>query len=133
MLITPAHAASGGTGGFDVMGLVPFALIAVIFYFFLIRPQNKKLQEHKEMVNSITRGDRVEVAGGILGQIDKVGHDNTLSIEVAKGVKITVFKDKVTRVLDKTFPLKLEALSGGEAVSKTTAKKAPAKSRAKKA
>lgn len=93
--------ANGGTGGFDMMQLIPFGLLFVIFYFLLIRPQQKKAKVHQEMLKGLHRGDHVVTAGGILGTVDKV-IDNEVSLEIANNVKIRVVKSTITEVLAKT-------------------------------
>ena len=62
-----AQSAAGGAGGFSLQGLLPFILIFIIFYFLLIRPQQKRVKQHKLMVESLKRGNKVLTAGGILG------------------------------------------------------------------
>ena len=73
MLITPAYAQAPGAGGADFLtSLVPLILIFVIFYFLLIRPQQKRAKEHKQMVESLKRGDQIVTGGGILGKVTRV-------------------------------------------------------------
>ena len=108
MFFNPAYASNGS---FDPVSLIPFVLLIVVFYFFLIRPQQKKVQEHKRMVSDLSRGDRVLTSGGIVGQVVRVNEENTAVIEVAQGVRICVFKSMITQVLEKTFPLKLEEIA----------------------
>ena len=120
MFFSPAYASNGG---FDPVSLVPFVLLIVVFYFFLIRPQQKKVQEHKRMVSDLSRGDRVLTGGGIVGQIVRVNEENTAVIEVAQGVRICVFKSMITQVLEKTFPLKLEEVALEKTPAKRTVKK----------
>ena len=73
-MFTNAFAQSAGSsaGGFSIGGLIPFILIFVIFYFLLIRPQQKRVKEHKLMVESLKRGDEIITSGGIIGTIEKV-------------------------------------------------------------
>src|SRR3546814_5765131 len=73
MLISTAYAqaAGGGMAGFDLVSLLPLVLIFVVFYFLLIRPQQKKVKEHKAMVQALRHGDRVVTSGGIVGQVTK--------------------------------------------------------------
>ena len=73
MLISPAYAQAGGApGGFDLISLMPLLLIFVVFYFLLIRPQQKKMKQHRDMIGALKRGDRVLTAGGIIGTVVKV-------------------------------------------------------------
>jgi preprotein translocase subunit YajC len=89
MFISPAYAqAAGVTGGFDIMTIVPLILIFVVFYFLLIRPQQKKVKEHREMVSNVRRGDRIVTTGGIIGKITKIVSENEIQLEVADGVRV---------------------------------------------
>jgi preprotein translocase subunit YajC len=72
MLISPAYAQSGAGAGFDIMALAPLVLIFVVFYFLLIRPQQKKMKQHREMLSAVRRGDRVVVGGIIRGAVSEV-------------------------------------------------------------
>jgi preprotein translocase subunit YajC len=84
MLISPAYAQAGGApGGFDLISLMPLLLIFVVFYFLLIRPQQKKMKQHRDMVATLKRGDRVLTAGGIIGSVVKV-EDAELLVEIAR-------------------------------------------------
>ncbi len=105
MLISPAYAqAAAGGGGFDVMAFLPLILIFVVFYFLLIRPQQKKMKQHREMVAALKRGDRVVFAGGLIGTVAKVLSDTELSIELTEGVRIKAQRVSVAEVLAKTEP-----------------------------
>ncbi|GAV19120.1 preprotein translocase subunit YajC [Mariprofundus micogutta] len=92
--VTPAYAeaAAGADGGFA--SLIPLLLIMVIFYFLLIRPQQKKLKDHRNMVDSLKKGDKVMTGGGIYGRITAV-NDDTVKVEIASGVIIKVSRDTV--------------------------------------
>ena len=73
MLISPAYAqAAGAPGAFDMMSLLPLVLIFIVFYFLLIRPQQKKMKVHREMLGALRRGDKVVTNGGIVGLVTKV-------------------------------------------------------------
>ena len=78
---------SSGIGQF-----IPLILIFVIFYFFLIRPQQKKVKEHKQMVESLKRGDKVVTSGGIVGTIEKVIDNEKVEVVIADNVKVDVIK-----------------------------------------
>jgi preprotein translocase subunit YajC len=107
MLISPAYAqATGpaGGGGFDIVSLLPLILIFVVFYFFLIRPQQKRMKEHRQMVGALRRGDRVVTAGGIVGTVVKVLNETEIQVEIADGVRVKVVKGTVQEVLSKTQP-----------------------------
>lgn len=83
---------------------VPLILIFVIMYLLLIRPQQKKLKEHRAMVEALRRGDQVVTQGGIIGKVSKVKEDGELEVEIAEGVKVRVVKATVAQVLSKTEP-----------------------------
>jgi preprotein translocase subunit YajC len=104
MLISPAYAqdaAAGGTG--LLVQILPLILIFAIFYFLLIRPQQKKMKEHREMLGALKRGDRVITGGGIIGTITKVREDSDeMEVEIAQGVKITVVRGTVASLLKPT-------------------------------
>ena len=88
MFISPAYAQTGGgSGGFDLVALMPLVLIFVVFYFLIIRPQQKKVKEHKVMVEALRRGDRVVTTGGILGTVVKVDGEREFTLEIAPGVR----------------------------------------------
>ena len=80
---------------------IPLILIFIIFYFFLIRPQQKRVREHKEMVKNLKRGDEVITSGGIIGKVDRVYEDDKLEIEISEGVKVNVIKNTVQSHLKK--------------------------------
>jgi preprotein translocase subunit YajC len=99
-----AQAASGmlGGGAGGIVQMLPFALIFVVFYFLLIRPQQKKVKEHKAMVSAVKRGDRVITSGGLIGVVTKVVDDNELQLEIAEGVRVRVLKGSVNDVLTRS-------------------------------
>ena len=112
MFVTPAHAQSlfGGTGdGGMLVQLLPFALIFVIMYFLILRPQQKRVKTHQEMVKAVRRGDTVITNGGLIGKVTKVIDDEQLEIEVADGVRIRQVRSMVTDVRAKGEPVKDEA------------------------
>ena len=71
---------------------IPLILIFVIFYFFLIRPQQKKVKEHKIMVQNIKRGDKVVTTGGIVGTVERVMENDKAEIEISEDVKVEIVK-----------------------------------------
>ena len=85
---------------------IPLILIFVIFYFFLIRPQQKKAKEHTNMVSNLRRGDNIITQGGIVGKVAKVKEDGEIEVEIADGVKVRVIKSTVATVISKTEPAK---------------------------
>jgi preprotein translocase subunit YajC len=105
-LISPAYAQSlgGGGGGFDLVQLAPLVLIFVVFYFLIIRPQQKKVKDHKAMVDNLRRGDRVVTSGGIVGTVTKVTDDRELTLEIAEGVRVRVMRGMISEVMARTEP-----------------------------
>ena len=78
---------SSGIGQF-----IPLILIFVIFYFFLIRPQQKKVKEHKAMVESLKRGDKVVTSGGITGTVERIIDNDKIEVEIAENVKVEIVR-----------------------------------------
>jgi preprotein translocase subunit YajC len=117
MLITPAFAqgslfgGAGGDGGM-LMSLLPFALIFVIMYFLILRPQQKRVKQHQEMVKNVRRGDTVITNGGLIGKVTKVIDDDQIEIEIADDVRIRQMRQMVTDVRAKGEPVKEEAAAG---------------------
>lgn len=105
MFATPAFAqAAGGAGAAGgLISFVPILLIFVIMYFLMIRPQQKKLKEHKAMVEALRRGDQVITAGGMIGKVTKVA-DSEVEIELAQNVKVRVVRNTISQVMSKTEP-----------------------------
>ena len=83
---------------------IPLILIFAIMYFLLIRPQQRKLKDHKKMVESLRRGDMIVTQGGLIGKVTKVKEDNELEVELSEGVKVRVVQSTVAQVLSKTEP-----------------------------
>ena len=111
MLITSAYAQAssplGGLGaaGGEIQAFLPIILIFVVFYFMLIRPQQKRAKQHKEMLTAIRRGDRVVTSGGILGTVTKVVSDTEVAVEIAEGVRVRVLRATIQDILTKTEPV----------------------------
>ena len=80
---------------------IPLILIFVIFYFFLIRPQQKKIKEHKAMVGALKRGDDVITSGGIVGKIEKVYDDAKIDLLISDNVSIKVVRSTIQSLLNK--------------------------------
>lgn len=94
-----------GDGANQLVQIAPFALILVVFYFFLIRPQQQKAKEHKTMLSALRRGDRVVTGGGIIGTIAKVVSDDEVLVEIAEGLRVRVLRSTITGVTAKTEPV----------------------------
>jgi preprotein translocase subunit YajC len=105
MLISTAYAQSAGgvPGGDMLIQIAPLVLIFVVFYFLLIRPQQRKLKEHRDMVAAVRRGDVVVTAGGIIGKVAKVD-DQELTIEIADGVRVRIVRSTVSDVRSRNQP-----------------------------
>jgi preprotein translocase subunit YajC len=113
MFITPAFAQGaspfgGGEGGM-LMSLLPFALIFVIMYFLILRPQQKRVKSHQDMVKNVRRGDTVVTNGGLVGKVTKVIDDDQIEIEIANDVRIRQMRGMLTDVRAKGEPVKEEA------------------------
>lgn len=124
MLVTPAYAqaAAGGQGG-GLEAFIPLILIFVVFYFLLIRPQQKKMKDHKAMLGAVRRGDKVVTGGGIIGTVTKVIDDNEVSVEIADGVKVRVQRGLISSVLSKTEPVKEDKKDSRDSGDKDKKKK----------
>ena len=88
----------------DSQGLaqfIPLILIFVIFYFFLIRPQQKRVKDHKAMVESLKRGDEVITSGGIIGVVDRVMEDDRIEVTIGEGTKVQIIRSTITSLLKK--------------------------------
>ena len=109
MFVTPAFAQSAGApGGMDLLvQIVPFILIFVIMYFLLIRPQQKRMKQHREMISAVRRGDVVVAGGGLIGKVKTVDDSSDeVTIEIAKGVDVKLMRSSISDVRAKTEPLR---------------------------
>jgi len=105
MFVSPAYAQTGGgAGGFDLVALLPLVLIFVVFYFLIIRPQQKKMKDHKALVEGLRRGDRVVTSGGIIGTVQKVTGEREITLEVAEGVRVRAVRGMIAEVMARTEP-----------------------------
>jgi preprotein translocase subunit YajC len=109
-LITPAFA-QGAPGGGDMnamlVNIVPFILIFVIMWFLIIRPQQRRVKEHQEMLKNVRRGDTVVTSGGIIGKVTKVTEEGAdLDVEIAEGVRVKVARSMIAEVRAKGEPVK---------------------------
>ncbi len=87
--------------GQGIAQFIPLILIFVIFYFFLIRPQQKRVKDHKAMVESLKRGDEIITSGGIIGTIDRVMEDDRIEVTIGENVKVQIIKSTITSLLKK--------------------------------
>ncbi len=101
-----AQAAGGAAPGGDMMGtltsLAPMLLIFVVFYFLLIRPQQRKAKAHRELVQTLKTGDQVLTSGGLLGVVTQVTNESEVKVEIADGVRVRVLRQSITEVVNKT-------------------------------
>jgi preprotein translocase subunit YajC len=105
MLISTAYAQ--GAGIFDQNALVqflPLILIFVVFYFLLIRPQQRKAKDHKTMLDALRRGDRIVTGGGIIGTVARVDNPEEVTVDIAEGVRVRVLRSTITSILAKPDP-----------------------------
>ena len=93
--------------GQGISSFIPLVLIFVIFYFFLIRPQQKKVKEHKKMVESLKRGDKVITTGGIVGNIERIIDNDKVEVSISDDVKVEVIRATgIQSLLNTTEPKK---------------------------
>ena len=119
MFISPAYAQGFGGGDMGALGsFLPLILIFVVFYFLLIRPQQKKQKTHREMLSALHRGDRIVTAGGLVGTITKILSDTEITVEITEGVKVRVMRGMVSDVIARA-----EARTGDDSKDDKKAKK----------
>lgn len=105
MFASPAYAqAAGGSLTSSLGGFVPIILIFGIMYFLMIRPQQKKMKDHRNMVDALRKGDQIVTQGGVIGKVTKVKEDNEVEVEIAADVKVRILKHTITQVMNKTEP-----------------------------
>jgi preprotein translocase subunit YajC len=105
MWISTAYAQ--GTGMFDQNALIqflPLILIFVVFYFLLIRPQQRKAKDHKTMLDALRRGDRVVTGGGIIGTVARVDSPEEVTVDIADGVRVRILRSTISSVVAKPDP-----------------------------
>ncbi len=125
MLISPAYAQAAGGGlfgGDGLMSILPLVLIFVVFYFLLIRPQQKKVKEHRELIAGVRRNDVVITGGGILGKVTKVIDDATIQVEIAENVRVRVERGTIAGIRSRGDAPPAEQ---GAAAAATAEKKGP--------
>lgn len=106
MFVTPAYAQAAGasSGAASIASFLPLILIFVIMYFLMIRPQQKRMKEHRGMVEALKKGDEVITQGGLIGKVTAV-REGELEVEIAPGVKTRVVRSSITAVVTKTAPV----------------------------
>ncbi|MDA0998849.1 MAG: preprotein translocase subunit YajC [Proteobacteria bacterium] len=88
-----------------MQAFLPLILIFVVFYFLLIRPQQKKMKQHREMLNTIRRGDKLITGGGIMGTVAKVDNEGELTVEIAPDVRVKVQRSTISMVINRLEPV----------------------------
>ena len=111
MLITPAYAqaSAGGDANSMLMSLLPFALIFVIMYFLILRPQQRRAKQHQDMVKNVRRGDTVITSGGLIAKVTKVVDDDQIEFEISDGVRVRQMRQMIQGVRAKGEPAKADA------------------------
>tara|TARA_Y100000590_G_scaffold420689_1_gene523644 strand:- start:3753 stop:4052 length:300 start_codon:yes stop_codon:yes gene_type:complete len=97
-MIRSAYAATQPGGGDVFLQLLPFILIFVIIYFLILRPQQKRVRAHKEMIDNLKKGDTVITQGGLVGKIYKILNENEIQIEISDNVKVKVIRGMISDV-----------------------------------
>jgi len=106
MLISPAYAQTAGGGGAGILELIlPFALIFIIMYFLILRPQRQQAKRREEMLKAVRRGDTVVTNGGIIGKVTKVVDDHEVELQIAEGVKVRAARGLIAEVRTKAEPV----------------------------
>ncbi len=106
MFISPAYAQAAGAAPSFFDAVIPLVLVFVILYFFLIRPQQKRVKQHREMVSNVRRGDTVVTAGGVIGKVTKVLEDGAeVMVEIADNVRVRVVASTLSDVRSKSEPV----------------------------
>ncbi|MGC1778070.1 MAG: preprotein translocase subunit YajC [Xanthobacteraceae bacterium] len=120
MFITPAFAQSnplsslfggGGDSASMITSFMPLILIVVIMYFLILRPQQRKVKLHQEMVKALRRGDTVVTNGGLIGKVTKVVDDSQVEVEIADGVRVRHLRSSISEVRAKSEPVKDDSAS----------------------
>jgi preprotein translocase subunit YajC len=111
MFVTPAFAQASSPFGDSPLTsmLIPMVLILVMMYFLLIRPQQKRMKEHNDLVKNLRRGDTVVTSGGLVGKVTKVVDEEQIEVEIADGVRVRQVRSMVTGVRTKGEPVKDES------------------------
>jgi preprotein translocase subunit YajC len=108
MLISTAHAQSLGLPSFldsqSALQFMPLVLIFVVFYFLLIRPQQKKAKEHRATLEALRRGDRVVTGGGIIGTVVRVDSPEEVTVDIAEGVRVRIVRSTISSVVARSDP-----------------------------
>jgi preprotein translocase subunit YajC len=105
MFISPAFAQTAADGSGGTMGLIlPLLIMVPVFYFLIIRPQQQRAKQQKQMLGALRRGDRVVTNGGIVGTVAKVISDTEVAVDIAENVRVRVIRSMISQVLAKPEP-----------------------------
>jgi preprotein translocase subunit YajC len=116
---SPAVSSMAGQGG--LASLMPFLVVLGIFYFLLIRPQQRRVKQHQDMVGGLKKGDRVITGGGIIGTINKVDTDDTVQVQIAEGVTVQVARTTIISLVTDTATVAAVPAKSGKNKSKQVA------------
>jgi preprotein translocase subunit YajC len=133
MLISTAHA-QGLSGLLDQNAMIqflPLVLIFVVFYFLLIRPQQKKQKDHRTMLDALRRGDRVVTGGGIVATVNRVTSAEEVEVDIAQGVRVRVLRSTITSVLAKPDPAAAREAANERGSERSSGRRRGAKDAAK--
>ncbi len=112
MFASPAYAANGaaasGGGAMGILGLLPWVAIFVIFYFLMIRPQQRRVKQHQAMIAAVKKNDVAITGGGVIGKVTKVIDDDQIEVELAEGIRVRQIRAMVSDVRAKGEPAKAE-------------------------
>ncbi|WP_374764039.1 preprotein translocase subunit YajC [Yunchengibacter salinarum] len=103
-VLAQASGDAAAPAGGGLMGFLPIILIVVIFWFLVIRPQSKRMKEHRRMVEAVQRGDTVVTGGGLVGKVARVKDDGELEVDLADGVRVRVIRSTLQDVRSKSEP-----------------------------
>ena len=106
--ITPAYAQAAGvtpSGSEFLMQMAPFAIILVIMYFLILRPQQKRAKAHQDMIANVRRGDTIVTSGGIVGKVTKVTDEPEIEVEIAPNVRVRILRAMIADVRTKGQPV----------------------------
>ena len=106
MFVNAAYAQAAGapSAGASIASFAPLILIFVIMYFLMIRPQQKRMKEHRALIEALKKGDEVVTQGGLVGKVTSV-RDNELEVEIAPGVRVRVIRSTITGLVNRTQPV----------------------------
>lgn len=107
MLISDAYAAAGDVAGETsvLMQFLPIILIFLVFYFLLLRPQQKRMREHRDVIGNLKKGDKVVTGGGVIATVKKVNNESQITVELSKGTEVTVVRGTIQGLWDGPTPV----------------------------